>query len=113
MISNDCSFQKENLIYYVNPEDLNSMFLVIENCSKFEYLNVEIKMSYSPDIQYSRHSLVTRDCIPPCHRQLMFLAERTGEYHQQDEPIYTLNIEPTIQIPSKSYSDDLHVPRRV
>lgn len=93
------------------------MFLVIENCSSTDHLNVHTEMSYSNDLQYSRHALVTDDCISPHHRQLIFLAERTGDYHLEDGPTYSLDIKPVAHLADNtaltadSSSDALHCPR--
>jgi len=39
-------------------------------------------------IRNSRQSLITHDCIPPRHRQIIFLTEWTNEQNQRGEMNY-------------------------
>jgi hypothetical protein len=39
-------------------------------------------------IRNSRQSLITHDCIPPHHRQIIFLTDWTNEQNQQGEMNY-------------------------
>jgi hypothetical protein len=92
------------------------MLLIIENWSSSNYLNIDINMDHSENIQHSRDSSITHDCIPPYHRQLIFITEWAGEHRSSSCPTYNLTYGHTTHIneakPAVSiYSDDLHTPR--
>lgn len=59
------------------------MIFVAENSSLTSYLNLDIDMSDGIFIRNSRQSLITHDCIPPRHRQIIFLTEWTHEETHQ------------------------------
>jgi len=52
---------------------------IAENLSSTYYLNLDIDMSDGIGISNSRRSLITHDCIPPSHRQIVFLTEWTQQ----------------------------------
>lgn len=56
---------------------------IAENLSLTTYLNLDIDISESVFVRNSRQSLITHDCIPPCHRQIVFLTEWTHEENHQ------------------------------
>ena len=58
------------------------MIFIAENLSLTNYLNFDIDMSDGKYIRNSRQSFITHDCIPPHHKQIVFLIEWT---HQQDQ----------------------------
>jgi len=104
------------MTYYVTPKAIQAMFLIIENWSSSNYLSIDTNMSHLKNIQHSRYSSITHDCIPPYHRQLIFITERTGEHRSFTSQTYNLTYEHTTQITDakpvvSSYLDDLHTPR--
>jgi hypothetical protein len=104
------------MTYYVTPKEIKTMFLIIENWSSSNYLSIDTDMSHLKNIQHSRYSSNTHDCIPPYHRQLIFITEWIGEHHSFTSPTYNLTYGHTTQITDakpvvSSYFDDLHTPR--
>jgi len=104
------------MTYYVTPKGIQSMLLVIENWSTSHHLSINTNMTHSKNIQHSRYSSTTHDCIPPYYRQLIFITEWTGEHHSLSYPTYNLTYEHTTHITDtkpavSSYLDDLHTPR--
>jgi hypothetical protein len=104
------------MTYYITPKEIDSMLLIVENCSSSDYLTIDTRMTQSNNIQHSRDSSATHDCIPPYHRQLIFITEWTGEHHSSRYPTYNFTYEHTTHmnhaIPVINNDlDDLHTPR--
>lgn len=59
------------------------IIFIAENLSFSKYLNLDIDMSDGICVRNSRRSLIIHDCIPPQHRQIIFLTEWTNEKDQQ------------------------------
>ncbi len=75
-------FQEKNYNYYVTTSEYDFTIFIAENLSSTDFLNLEIDLNDSIRIRNSRNSLSTYDCIPPRHRQIIFLIEWTNEYGQ-------------------------------
>ncbi len=58
------------------------MIFIAEYLSLVNYLNIDIDMSDGTYIRNSRQSLITHDCLPPRHRQIIFFTEWTHEENQ-------------------------------
>ena len=93
---------------------------VIENTSPDHMLNVNVKMTESTGIQSSRNSTSTIDCVPPKHRQLLFLMEDINESekmtHVHHPYTYTYkhtSAERRPPQPMISRADDIHAPRPI
>ena len=82
---------------------------------------MDIDMTIAKNVRHSRHSHLpykTHDCIPPQHRQLIFITEWADKRGQSAQLNYTYshghdtqNSEP---IPSIDIShSDLHSPRKI
>jgi hypothetical protein len=104
------------MTYYITPKEIQSKLLIIENWSSSNYLTIDTSMTRSNNIQYSRDSSVTHDCIPPYHRQLIFIAEWTGEHRSASYPTYHFTYEHITHMNHtksvvNSDLDDLHTPR--
>lgn len=56
--------------------------------SSTDFLNIEIDLNDSVCVRSSRNSLSTYDCIPPRHRQIIFLIEWTNEQGQRAKMDY-------------------------
>jgi hypothetical protein len=92
------------------------MLLVVENWSTSNHVNIDINITHSSNIQYSRCSSTTHDCIPPYHRQLVFINEWIGEHRSLNYPKYDVTYKHNMQITDakpavSSYLGDLHTPR--
>lgn len=66
----------------MTTKEYNSVIFIAENLSPIDFLNLEIDLNDSRFVRSSRHSLSTYDCIPPRHRQIIFLTEWTNEQGQ-------------------------------
>ena len=104
------------MTYYVTPNEIHSVFAVVENWSSTDHLTIDISMAQSDNIQHSRGATTTHDCIPPYHRQLIFITEWIAGHRSSSDPTYDLTYQhSTIVTPAKpvvnSYLDDLHTPR--
>jgi hypothetical protein len=64
------------------------MIFIAENLSLTNYLNLDIDMSDGRYIRNSRQSFITHDCIPPHHKQIVFLIEWANEQDQQAKMNY-------------------------
>lgn len=94
---------------------------IAENVSTSRYLNVDINMTTARNVRHSRHAHLpyhTRDCIPPEHRQLIFLTEWADKHGQSAQMKYSYSHRfdhqqreavPSVDIPR----GDLHSPRRI
>lgn len=83
-------------------------------------LNVDVEMTESDGMRLSRNSTNTIDCIPPKHRQLLFLMEDTNENKKTTRPDhpyeYTYkhtSAERRSPEPMISRTDDIHAPRPI
>jgi len=63
----------------------NFIMFIAENLSFTKYLNLDVDMSDGICLRNSRQSLITHDCIPPHHRQIIFFTEWTNEKNQKAE----------------------------
>jgi hypothetical protein len=89
------------------------MIFIAENLSLTNYLNLDIDMSDGKYIRNSRQSFITHDCIPPHHRQIVFLTEWANEKDQEAKMSYAFqyshvrqsnNSVPTVDV----FRDDFH-----
>ncbi len=92
------------------------MLVVVENRSSSNSLSISTTMAQLNNIRYSRDSEVALDCIPPRHRQLIFIAEWTNEHRSSSYPAYDFDYEHITQKNHaksivRSDSDNLHTPR--
>ncbi|CAF1106978.1 unnamed protein product [Rotaria sordida] len=69
--------------YYVTTKEYDFTMFIAENLSTTDFLNLEMDLNDSRYIRNSRKSLSTYDCIPPRHRQIVFLIEWTNEEGQR------------------------------
>jgi hypothetical protein len=102
--------------YYVTPTSIESMILIVENWSTNDMLNIDVNITHARNIQYSRNSSITHDCIPPRHRQLIFINEWNVEHRSWNYPAYNLTYKHNMQITDAKptfnrFLDDLHTPR--
>ncbi|CAF4551610.1 unnamed protein product [Rotaria sp. Silwood2] len=110
------STKEKEMTYYIAPKNLALMLLIVENRSTNYHLNFDTNMIQSRNIQHSRLSWTTHDCIPPYHRQLIFITEWTDKFHPMNNFTYNLTYEHSTQITGAipeidSYLDDVHTPR--
>lgn len=75
-------------------------FFIAENLSTIDFLNVEIDLNDSIRIVNSRKSLSTYDCIPPRHRQIIFLVEWINEYGEKAKMDYSYRFQHVKQLRS-------------
>lgn len=61
---------------------------IVENLSPTDFLNLEIDLNDSIRIRNSRKSLSSYDCIPPRHRQILFLVEWANEQGEKAKMEY-------------------------
>ena len=92
------------------------MLLIIENGSSSDHLMVQISMSESDSLHYSRSSAYIREYIPPRYRQLIFMVEEKGKHRSSNYPAYDLTYQHMAHAArTKSIvnhcSDGLHTPR--
>lgn len=59
----------------MTTKEYDFTIFIIENLSPVEFLNLEIDLNDSIRIRNSRTALSTFDCVPPRHRQIIFLVE--------------------------------------
>ncbi|CAF3916991.1 unnamed protein product [Rotaria sordida] len=111
------STKKEDMTYYITPKEIALMLLIVENRSTNYHLNFDTNIiTQSKNLQHSRFSWNTHDCIPSHHRQLIFITEWTSKPHSMNNYTYNLtykhNTHTTDATPEvNSYLDDLHTPR--
>ena len=75
-------------------------------------------MNEAKNIRHSRGSFLTKDFIPPCHRQLIYIVEWTNQKGESAHIAYTrtqalmdgwYNASPPINV----NQNDLHTPRPI
>jgi hypothetical protein len=75
-------FQGKDYNYYATTGEYSFTLFIAENLSSTDFLNIEMDLNDSIRVANSRKSLSTYDCIPPRHRQIIFLVEWTNEYSE-------------------------------
>ncbi|CAF2630577.1 unnamed protein product [Rotaria sp. Silwood2] len=84
-LKNSETQESKDAIVYTTRGKLGFKMLIVENRSHTHNLNFDVDVQLSRNVRHSRHSSFpynTHDCIPPRHRQIIFLAEwidRSGE----------------------------------
>lgn len=53
---------------------------IAENFSLTDFLCLEVDLNDSKYVRSSRRAMSTVDCIPPRHRQIVFMIEWTNDY---------------------------------
>ncbi|CAF0766322.1 unnamed protein product [Adineta ricciae] len=94
--------------YYVTTTEHNFTIFIAENLSLIDFLNIEIDLNDSVHIRNSRKSLSTFDCIPPRHRQIVFLVEWTNEYGEIAKMDYLYRTHHT-RHPTPSIPENYHL----
>ncbi|CAF3716257.1 unnamed protein product [Adineta steineri] len=89
-LKNKRQLQKEkDYSYYTMAGEYDFAMFVAENISSTDFLNIEVDLNDSIRVRNSRKSLSTFDCIPPRHRQIVFLVEWTNQYGQNAKMDYS------------------------
>ena len=86
---------------------------IAENLSLTNHLNLDVDTSDAICIRNSRQSFITHDCIPPGHRQIIWLTEWTHEGNQAAKMNYVFQFSHVKQtndsVPAIDISqDDFH-----
>ncbi|CAF1042665.1 unnamed protein product [Rotaria sordida] len=74
--------------YYSTPGRCDFVMFIAQNLSSTNYLNIDIDMNDSMYIRSSRQSFITHDCIPPKHKQIIFLTEWINQHSQTAKLTY-------------------------
>lgn len=94
---------------------------VVENSSPSRYFYTDVNMDIAVNVRHSRHRHLpyqTHDCIPPLHRQIVFITEWADKRGQSSKLSYSYTYghhshksdpKPLVDI---SHSD-LHSPRKI
>ncbi|CAF1530269.1 unnamed protein product [Rotaria sp. Silwood1] len=113
--------QSKEAIVYTTSGKLGLKMLIAENQSDTHNLIFDVDVQYAKNVRHSRHSgfpYNTHDCIPPRHRQIIFLTEwvdRHGELASLNYA-YSYSHDKRMSNPKPSIDTsqhDFHSPRAV
>lgn len=95
----------ENASIYTLVKDFSGIIIVAENLNEKNYLHVELDCERSNNVVSTRQSLLTKDSVPPLHRQVLILLTQS-----EGSKICNLRSKVSYRLSSNQY---LHATRQI
>ncbi|CAF1101217.1 unnamed protein product [Rotaria sordida] len=111
----------KDVIVYTTSGELGLKMLIVENQSDTHNLMFDVNVQHAKNVRHSRHSgfpFNTHDCIPPRHRQIVFLTEWINRHSESASLNYAYSYSHDKRMsdpkpPIDTSKRDFHSPRAI